>query len=303
MLFVPSSRGFVSKGVAIPSFSFATPALQVAGAGPVVASSPVANLLATTTATVSGGINAQVSATGTSGWGTTASIPVGGTVWVRANASNSWNTSSTCTVTIGLGSATYTLTTATQPNYAIADINNATPGASVTTASVATGSNYAGLPVSPGNTVNGVPLSFNVTATAPNNFNQSSAEPVTMGQGPGAYSDSFNINNINAPTAGQQDHPLTGAVPGSGPYGELVSVSGMVAGPTYTISVSGQGTPQLSWDQRTWYTALTLTSANNGQNFTLHMNAPSGSGHTNTATLTISCGSASANVGTWSVST
>src|SRR5262245_25789067 len=101
MLFAPATRGFIGKGTPIPSFAFVDPPPLPAGTTQIIVSSPVSNLQAAASASASGGLTPQVAAGASGPWGSLATINPGGTVYARANASASWNTSSTTTVTVG----------------------------------------------------------------------------------------------------------------------------------------------------------------------------------------------------------
>lgn len=302
MLFVPSTRGFVGKGVPVSSFSFATPPLALAGDTRIQVSSPVANVPGSgASASATGGNSPQVSANGST-WGNLATINPGGTIYARADASNSWNTPSTTTVTVGLGSASFTITTATIPTYNVSVYNVASglPGSNYSTPNVSTGSNYPGIPsVGSAGSISGTPSAFQVSATARSGFGQVQSVTVSLG----SYSSTWTITNVPAPSMSLGSANIHGASPGAGPYGNLLTVSGMVAGLSYTLDATGGGNPRFSRNQITYTSTLTLTSADNGNPVTLGVMAPNSTGQTNTATVTISCGSASATGPSWSVST
>ena len=301
---LPTAEGFLGAGEPVVSFAFTDPPLQVAGATNIAVSSPVANLPATTTATIAGGVNPQVSATGTGAWAATASIAVGGTIYARAGASTSWNVASTSTVTIGTGQASFTITTATIPTYNMAsrNVSPAVPGQTYTTASMATGSNYSGIPSASGSGSPGTagsPSAFTVHADASYNFGNVRTIAVTLG----TYTSNWTLTTPNTPSMSLSGANITGAATGQGPYGNLLTVNGMAAGVTYTLDASGFGNPRFSRNQTNWVSTLNVTSADNGNAVFFGMDSSNLHNTTNTGTITISLGAASATGPSWSITT
>jgi hypothetical protein len=305
VIILPAARAFLGAGTA--AFNFANPTPVAPGTPQVTVSSPVM-LQSAALASITGGLNAQVSANGST-WGLTATIPIGGTIYARSDAPGSYGQIAVATVTVGGNSRPLRVASCIQPTFIFADAPPQIPGSTYVTPVVATGTDGAGTITVSGGTPSKSSVapydSFSVSAVVPSAFGGSVNVTVTLL----GYIEGFALPTQPQPTF-VWGSPLTQTVRWrSGYHNNTIKFSG-IAAPCVMTAVGApakgnapviQPIPMISRDGANWATSLTLDASDNGNWIAVEEQAPEYQGtlYQNSSSFTLTCGTASLALGTF----
>jgi hypothetical protein len=295
--------------------AFSIPAAPLQPLNATVTSSPVTltGFDAATGISVTGTLGTpQISLDGGNSWVTSGEISANSSFTVRLTTPNTQGAVTTATVTAGGVAATWTVTTEdTTPNaFSIAAATMQPLGATVTSAAVkltgfdtATGISVSGASGSPKISLDGGSTwvtsgsiqpngSFEVSLLTPNTQGTPTTATVTAG----GVSATWTVTTENMTPSAFSIPAVNNADPSvlvSSPAVELTGFDTATA-----ISVSGQGSPQISLDGTIWVTSGTIRP---NTSFTVRLTSPSS--YSTAMTATVTAGGVAANFTVTTVTT
>jgi hypothetical protein len=275
----------------LQAINFPPPPLQVPGAVKVQVSCRV---YVSGVATITGGLNAQVSFNGED-WGSSVVVASGGMLYARSDAPGTYNSSVVPVVSVGAqAQASFPVSTCNVPSYIFSDVINQPPGISGSTSSQSTGCNLGG------------DFTF---ASSRGTLQKSSPNPVgpfgqfvvgyvgtkawgatdTITVKLNGYESSFTVKTPLAPPSYVWSSPqIIVKTRGSAPQINTVKIGNLVC--AATISASGSGSPGVSRDGENWSTSLVLTAADNGRTISVKVMTPAIAGQSNTGVFDLVVG-------------
>jgi hypothetical protein len=275
----------------LQAINFPPPPLQVPGAVEVQVSCRV---YVSGVATISGGLNAQVSSNGED-WDNVAVVASGGTLYARSDAPSTYNSSVVPVVSVGAqAQASFPVSTCNIPSYIFSNVVDQPPGVAGSTPGQSTGCNLSGdftFSSSRGTLQKASPNpvgpfgQFVVGYVGTKAWGATDTVTVKLN----GYESSFTVKTPRAPPSyawGSSQSVVK--TRGSAPQINTVKIGNLVC--AATISASGSGSPSVSRDGDNWSTSLVLTAADNGRIISVKVMTPATAGQSNTGVFDLAVG-------------
>ena len=274
------------------AISFDDPPLQVPGAVRVQVS---CRIYTGGLATISGGINAQLSFDGVT-WGDSVAMSSGSILYARGDAPDTYSSSAIATVSIGPQSGSFAVRTCKRPAFMFTDMFNLPPGGTGTTRTQSTGCDLGGeitfvtsgqieAPVvSVPNPVDPFGM-FTVHYVSPPSWGKTGAIAIELNGFTAMWRGS---TPAAPPTFVWASAQTIARAHGSAPQINKIQINNLVC--QATISASGTGKPQISRDGMNWVPSAILTAADNGKSIFISVATPAIARTSNTGTFNLVVG-------------